>query len=225
MRIFIVDDEPDVCKLIKTLVEPLGVEVRICTDSREASAVLEKEKFDGIMLDAKMPNPDGCELARRIRTNPLNQHVPIIMITGQDDVDAMRRAFKAGVTFFIGKPFSREKIHALFRTARGTMLAERRRSVRLPLRVAVNCVRGEDRFVATSLNLGEGGMALENSDSTAVDDVLTVEFSMPDAKKTVKVTGQIRVKEPLGHTAIEFTEPLESGRDAIREYIYGKVTE
>ena len=137
----------------------------------------------------------------------------------------MRRAFQAGATFFIGKPFSREKIYAIFRTARGAMLAERRRGVRLPYQVAVSCVRGEDRFLATSMNLGEGGIALETSDPAVVNDVLTLEFSIPDVKRPIKVTGQIRVKDPSGRTSIEFIDPLESGRDLIREYIYGKVIE
>ena len=116
MKILVVDDEPEVCKLLKSMVEPLGVEVRTSSDSREAALIVENEKFDGIMLDAVMPNLDGFELARIIRTTPPNQQAPIIMITGMDDVDTMRRAFKAGATFFIGKPFSREKIYALFRT-------------------------------------------------------------------------------------------------------------
>jgi len=132
MRILLVDDEPDVCRLFKAMVEPLGVEVCTSSDSQEAAVILENEKFDGIMLDVAMPNMDGFELARRIRSTPPNQQAPIIMITGLDDVETMRRAFGAGATFFIGKPFSREKVYAIFRTARGAMLAEQRRFARLP---------------------------------------------------------------------------------------------
>jgi CheY-like chemotaxis protein len=225
MKILLVDDEPEICRLIKTIVEPLGVEVRTSSDSLEAALIATSDKFDGIIMDVAMPVMDGIELTRRIRSTPPNQQAPIIMITGMDDVATMRRAFQAGATFFIGKPFSREKIYAIFRTARGSMLAERRRGVRLPYRVAVSCVRGEDRFVATSMNLGEGGIALETSDPAVVNDVLTLEFSIPDVKRPIKVTGQIRRKDPSGRTSIEFVDPLESGRDLIREYIYGKVIE
>src|SRR5271157_3835465 len=105
MKILLVDDEPEVCRLVKTMVEPLGVEVRTSSDSREAALILQTEKFDGIMLDVAMPNLDGVELTRKIRASPPNQQVPIIMITGMDDVETMRRAFEAGATFFIGKPF------------------------------------------------------------------------------------------------------------------------
>jgi len=225
MKILLVDDEPEVCRLLKTMVEPLGVEVRTSSDSQEAALILENEKFDGIMLDVAMPKLDGFELTRKIRSTPPNQNAPIIMITGFDDVDTIRRAFEAGATFFIGKPFSREKVYALFRTARGAMLAERRRGARLPYRTTVTCFRGEERFNATSISIGESGMGLESSGTAQVDDVLALEFNMPDVKKPVKVTGKIRVKEATGRTSIEFIDPSDAGRDVIREFIHGKVTE
>lgn len=225
MKILLVDDEPQVCRLVKTLVEPLGVEVRTSSDSREAALILETEKFDGIMLDVAMPNLDGFELTRKIRATPPNQFAPIIMITGMDDADTMRRAFEAGATFFIGKPISREKIYAIFRTARGAMLAERRRYARLPYRTAVAGMREEERFNATSINIGEGGMGLESSGSAVVDEIVTLEFNMPDVKQPIKVTGKIRGKEASGRTSIQFIDPSEASRGVIREYIYSKITE
>ena len=230
MKILLVDDEPDICKLIKTLLEPLGVEVHTLSDSREAALILERDKFDGIMLDVAMPGLDGFQLARRIRSTPPNQHAPIIMLTGMDEVETMRRAFEAGVTFFLGKPVSREKIYAIFRTARGAMLAERRRTGRLPYRTAVNVAWEAQRFNSTSINISEGGMALEGSGPAAVGDVLTVGSmnSMevrPEAKHSLKVTGKIRGKDASGRTSIEFIDPTEASREIIREYMYGKITE
>jgi CheY-like chemotaxis protein len=225
MKILLVDDEPEVCRLVKTMVEPLGVEVRTSSDSQEAAIILANEKFDGIMLDIAMPKIDGFELTRKIRSTPPNQQAPIIMITGFDDADTIRRAFEAGATFFIGKPFSREKIYAIFRTARGAMLAERRRSAHVPYRTSVTCVREGERFNATSISIGEVGMTLESSGTAQVDDVLTLEFNMPDLKKPVKITGKIRVKEASGRTSIEFVDPRDAGRDVIREYIRDRVSE
>jgi len=68
-------------------------------------------------------------------------------------------------------------------------------------------------------------MELESSGTAQVDDVLTLEFNMPDLKKPIKVTGKVRVKEGSGRTSIEFTDPRDAGRDVIREYIHDKITE
>ena len=225
MKILLVDDEPEVCKFIKTLVEPLGVEVRTSSDSREAASILGTEKFDGFMLDVAMPVLNGIELTRKIRATPPNHQAPIIVMTGLDDVDTMRRAFEAGATFFIGKPFTREKIYAIFRTTRGAMLIERRRAARIPYRTTVTCIRDEDRFNVTSISIGEGGMGLESSGTAAIDDIVTLEFTLPEAKRPVKVTGKVRAKEASGRTSIEFTDSTEAGREAIREYVTSKVME
>jgi CheY-like chemotaxis protein len=225
MKILLADDEPEICLLIKTMFEPLGVEVCTSSDSREAASILETEKFDGIMLDIAMPGMDGIELARKIRSTPPNQQAPIIMITGLDDVDTMRRAFEAGATFFIGKPISREKIYAIFRTARGAMLAERRRWVRLPYRTAVSCVRGEERFTSTSTSIGESGMDLQGSGAAQAADVLTLEFNMPGVKEPIKITGKVREKDATGSSSIEFIDPAEAGREVIREFVYSRITE
>jgi CheY-like chemotaxis protein len=225
MKILLVDDEPDVCRMVKSMVEPMGVEVRTCSDSREAALIVGTEKFDGIMLDIAMPNLDGVELTRKIRATPPNQRAPIIVITGLDDVETMRRAFEAGATFFIGKPFSREKIYAIMRTARGALLAERRRSARLPYRTAVICLRGEEKFIATCVSIGEGGLGLESSATAVVDEVLTLEFNLPGAKHPIKVTGKVRGKEASGRTSIEFVDLSETGREAIRNYVYSKIAE
>jgi hypothetical protein len=147
------------------------------------------------------------------------------MLTGMDDVETMRRAFEAGVTFFLGKPVSREKIYAIFRTARGAMLAERRRSARLPYRTAVTVDWEAQRFNYISINISEGGMALEGSGPAVVGDTLSLEFNMPEAKHTIKVTGKIRGKDATGRTSIEFIDPAEASREIIREYMYGKITE
>jgi CheY-like chemotaxis protein len=177
------------------------------------------------MLDVAMPVLNGIELTRKIRATPPNHQAPIIVMTGLDDVDTMRRAFEAGATFFIGKPFTREKIYAIFRTTRGAMLIERRRAARIPYRTTVTCIRDEDRFNVTSISIGEGGMGLESSGTAAIDDIVTLEFTLPEAKRPVKVTGKVRAKEASGRTSIEFTDPTEAGREAIREYVTSKVIE
>ena len=225
MKILVVDDEAEICRMVKTMIEALGVEVHTSSDSREAAVILERDKFDGVMLDVAMPGLDGFQLARRIRSTPPNRQVPIIMMTGMDDVETMRRAFEAGVTLFIGKPISRERVYAIFRAARGAMLAERRRSARLPYRTGVNCVWEEQRFNSTSVNISEGGMALESSGPAKIGELIRLEFSLPDARQPIKVTGKIRGKEPSGRTSIEFTDTTEASRALIRDYVYGKITE
>ena len=109
LRILVVDDEPQVLEVFRTLLEPLGYEVLTTADSREAARRIEVENFDGIAVDGVMPQTDGFELTQKIRASRSNYGVPIIMFTEHDSAEIMRRAFQAGIRFFLAKPLSPEK--------------------------------------------------------------------------------------------------------------------
>jgi len=225
LKILVVDDEPDVCKLLKSLLEALGIETLALTDSQEAARRVASEKFDGIVLDARMPSPDGFELTRQVRTHPLNREAPIIMITASDDVATMRQGFRAGISFFLGKPFTQEKLYRLFRAARGSMLREKRRYARLPYRTVVICTFREEKHTVTSLNVCEGGLALESAAGAPPGEHLELEFRLPTSPQPLKLRGKVIRKEPPDRTAVLFVDLQESDRAALQEFIAGRVKE
>src|SRR5208282_3239243 len=132
MKLMVVDDDPAALELVQALVEPLGYEVLALADSRQAAECVKEQRFDGIFVDVQMPNLDGFELTSLIRASRSNSRVPIVMITALEDVETMRHGYKAGVTFFLTKPFNSEKLRGLLLTMRSTILREKTRYVRLP---------------------------------------------------------------------------------------------
>jgi CheY-like chemotaxis protein len=227
-KIMAVDDEPQVLELIKALVGPMGMEVATSVNSREAVERINTEVFDGFLLDARMPELDGFELARCIRKSPLNARVPVAMLTGYDDVETMRQGFKAGVTFFLGKPFTRERATGLFSAMRGAILREKRQHARLPYRAAVECSVGdppERSFKAESVNVGEGGMLIEPSGGAEKGQVLRLEFCMPNRKKSLRPLAKILRKDPPDRIAVQFTTIEPGDVEAIRDYIFGRTGE
>jgi CheY-like chemotaxis protein len=225
LKIMVVDDEPGVLKLIKTMVEPLGIKVVTIADSREASARLEREKFDGIFVDVRMPHMDGFELTTRVRASRSNGGIPIVMLTGLNDVEAMRQAFKVGVTFFLNKPFTRERVTRLLKAARGAMLRENRRYARLPLQTTVNCRWHDNRFKSTSLNISESGMLLESPGTVGVGQELELEFAIPQVPKPLTPRAQVVRKEPPDRIGIRFSTLAAGDREVIQRYISAGVKE
>ncbi len=250
VKIMVVDDEPDVLKLIKTIVEPWGYEVLALADSREAARRLDTDKFDGLVLDILMPYVDGFELVRRVRASPLNSGVPVLMITALSDVDTLRKCFALGVTFLLTKPFTYEHMHSLFSAARGSMLQERRRHARLPFCTLVECrfgAMGQKQFRAVSVNLGESGILLEPSGGLEVGEEVILEFTLPQVRHAQEPTrqeskksflpepatppgelctirGKIVRKAPPDRIGVQFVDPTPANRQAIQRYITGRVT-
>lgn len=227
LKIVAVDDDPEVLKLIKSIVEPLGCEILILGDSLEAARRLEQERFDGIFVDALMPNMDGFELTKRIRGSSLNSATPIVMITGQADAETMRRGFKAGVTCFLGKPITWERLYTLVRAMRAPMLREKIRHVRLPYQTPVKCRTGLDsgqQFVSASTVISERGMLLGSGGKLETGQEVDLEFEMPDAPKPLHVRGKVLRQEPPHRVAVEFIRISDDDREVIRRYIAGNVT-
>ena len=219
LRVLAVDDDPDVLEVFKTVVGALGWEVVAMTDSRAAAQRILQEKFDLVALDLRMPNLDGFELTERVRASNSNRGIPILMFTGFDDIETMRKAFAVGVTFYMPKPLNVQKLRGLFKAARGVMLQERRRYIRLPLRQSVTCHSGGKRFTVRSVDLGQGGILLETSCGLVEGDIAEVEFALPGASGSLKLMVRVVRTAPSEGVALEFIDPEPSERAALSNYV------
>ncbi len=72
----------------------------------EALSIFENLQPDIILLDVVMPKMDGFETCKRLRQSPRGANVPIVMITGLDDLESINQAYDAGATDFITKPIN-----------------------------------------------------------------------------------------------------------------------
>jgi len=223
MKLLVVDDEPEVLRLIKTILQSLGYEVLALTDSREAARRVDREKFDGIFLDARMPDPDGFALTRHVRDSASNCSVPIIMLTGYDDVETMRAGFKAGITFFVGKPPEVKQLGEMLRVFHGAMLREKRSYLRLPLRTVVSCRTDKQQFTCASVNLGEGGMLLDQSGGLEIGQEVELRFSLPQNPNALNPRAKIVRKDPSNRMAVHFVDLSAGDHKSIQAYIAGIV--
>jgi CheY-like chemotaxis protein len=219
LRILVVDDEPAALRLIKALVEPLGYEVLSLTDSRQAAEVVNRQKLDAVFVDVQMPGLDGFELTKLIRASRSNSTVPIVMTAELDEVDTMRRGFKAGVTFFLNKPFNPDKLRGLLLTLRSAILKERRRNVRLPFQATVTCRWGEKQSKLISANISECGMLLESLVGLEPGQEIDSQFMLPLGQVPLKPRAKIVRKEPPDRVGVVFLGLTPQDQEAVRKFI------
>lgn len=223
LKILAVDDEVASLDLFRGIVEPLGYQVVGLTDSRAAAQRIMQEKFDMVALDVNMPHLNGFELAGRVRGSPLNQTVPIFMFTACNDIATMRDGYAAGVTFYIVKPLSVAKLRGLFGAARGMMIQERRRYIRLPFEADVIFSVAGRRFKGRSVDLGQGGISLRGSCGLADGDIAEVEFSVPGESRPLNIMSKvIRTPDPRD-MALEFIEPEPTVRAALMRFVAAQI--
>ena len=126
-RILVVDDEPQIVRLCVEMLTPLGFDVHGLTSSPEALTYLERETFDLLILDVKMPHVDGLTLLRRARE--LDPNLTAVIITGYATLDKAIQALSAGARGFILKPFGFDELTQAVEDA----LAQRQREQELSL--------------------------------------------------------------------------------------------
>jgi diguanylate cyclase (GGDEF)-like protein len=104
-RILVADDDPAALMLMEAALRVAGYSVATARDGDEALRLFHGGRFDLVMLDIDMPGRNGLELCRELRIEA-GELLPIVMVTGMDDVESVDAAFRAGATDFISKPIS-----------------------------------------------------------------------------------------------------------------------
>jgi len=104
--VLLVDDDTVGLMMAEGPLEEAGFTVVQANDGIEAVAQFEKHRPDLVIMDAVMPNMDGFQAIALIRQTKLGSHVPILMITGLDDLDSITRAYDEGATDFLTKPIN-----------------------------------------------------------------------------------------------------------------------
>jgi two-component system cell cycle response regulator len=105
-RILIVDDIPVNIRLLAAKLARDYYVISTAENGREALKKVEEEKPDIILLDVMMPEMDGFETCRRLKTNPATAFIPVVMITALSDVADRVRGLAAGADDFLGKPIN-----------------------------------------------------------------------------------------------------------------------
>lgn len=112
MRILIVDDEPQITRVLRTSLQGTGHEVTVAQDGAEALAKFLKSRFDLVITDLTMPGMDGIELTREIRER---SPVPIIVLSVRSQDASKVAALDEGADDYITKPFSIQELLARVR--------------------------------------------------------------------------------------------------------------
>lgn len=113
IRVLVVDDEPSILELLRTALVALGgYEVETARSGREALAMLGDDRplFDLVLLDIQMPEMNGVDVCKRMRDTLGYRFVPIIMLTAMSQMEYVDKAFIAGATDYITKPFNFEDL-------------------------------------------------------------------------------------------------------------------
>jgi len=109
MKILVVDDFSTMRRIVKNVLKQLGFEnIEEAEDGAQAYMKLKTGGFEFVVSDWNMPNMDGLDLLKKVRSDPELSKLPILMVTAETEKEKVVEAIKAGVSSYIVKPFTAE---------------------------------------------------------------------------------------------------------------------
>jgi DNA-binding NtrC family response regulator len=107
-NVLVVDDDNAICRIVHRMLSDEQYQVQTSQSVADAFQAIEQKPFDAYVLDYKLPDGSGLDVAERIRSK--GSEAPIILMSGYDESAVALRAEKSRIFDFLQKPFSREMI-------------------------------------------------------------------------------------------------------------------
>ena len=102
----VVDDNPDIITIVKTILEGKGFNVLSASSGQELLNLLQGERPDLIILDIMMPEMDGLEVLSRLKGVTETASIPVILLTAKVQYEDVLGGYKLGADYYITKPFT-----------------------------------------------------------------------------------------------------------------------
>lgn len=110
MRLLIADDEMNLAKALRAVLEDEGHNCGVCFDGNSAIRLISQEIYDGLILDIMIPEKNGYEVLNQIRKQ--KDDIPVLLLSALNEVDDQVTGFDLGANDYLSKPFSTKKLIA-----------------------------------------------------------------------------------------------------------------
>lgn len=105
-RVLLAEDEPNIVESLRFLLQRAGFDVDVEANGRAALDAVALSRPDVLILDVMLPELDGLEVLRRLRSQRNETHLPVLMLTAKGQREDRERAIEAGADLFLTKPFA-----------------------------------------------------------------------------------------------------------------------
>ncbi len=178
LRILMIDDEPFYYKMVQPGFKKAGYKLEYALSGGEGLTKLTTFNPDVIILDVRLPDMSGFDIIQRLRAHPVYASVPVIFISGQNQLNDKLQAFELGADDYLEKPFQTEEL-----IARLSILARRGKAIQMVQQsetfikpattVALHSLRGGVGCSSLAVNLGLAFYQIWKKPTLLIDAVLS----------------------------------------------------
>jgi CheY-like chemotaxis protein len=207
----------DLIRVIRPIMEKLGIDMEICQEARKAADLLFSQKFDALIVDCD-DLQGGLEALEGLRSTPSNRNSVVFAVLNGKKTTT-QQAFGMGANFVLQKPITTLNASRCFNAALNFMLRERRRYFRQPVKMMVTVVLDEKEVRATSTNISEGGIAVLLRHALPKNVTPRLKFVLPGTDTGMSLESEVAWVDIKGSVGLRFRNLPERSQQILETWL------
>lgn len=224
LKCLLVSSDEKTVRILRRVLSDLEISVEHCESSEAAIRKLTRQRFESIIVDCSHPQ-DSAAVLRAAKAAPANNRAIGIVLV--EPGLGLRGGFDMGAHFVLHKPLSSERAKASFRAVRALMKRERRRQLRVPVQIPVECraFGSAVHYKATTLDICEGGMAIQFPGPYPKESSLRFTLDLPGMDRKFEVEGELAWEGHRAQAGVRFKAISDEQLQTLRQWLNGQLPE
>jgi len=215
LKSLLLSSDEKTVRVLRRVLSDLEIDVEYCSAADDANRRITRQRFEAIIVDG-VNAEEASSVFRGAKAAPVNKRALTIVLV--ESPIGLKGGFEMGAHFVLHKPLAVERAKASFRAVRSLMKSERRRQLRVAVQIPVECY-GSGRYKARTLDLCEGGMAIQFSGRVAKENSLRFSFELPGMGQTLEIHGELAWEGNGDQAGVRFKNATDEQRNTIREWL------
>ena len=224
LKSLLVSCDEKTVRVLRRVLSDLEIAIEHCDTADAAIRKLTRQRFESIIVDCSNPEEAGAVL-RATKSAPANNRAIAIILV--ESGLGLRGGFEMGAHFVLHKPLSGERAKASFRAVRALMKRERRRQLRVAVQISVECraFGSAMRYKAKTIDLCEGGMAIQFPGSIPKESSLRFSLDLPGMDRKFEVEGELAWEGQREQAGVRFKTISEEQLQTLRQWLSSQLPE
>ena len=224
LKCLLVSSDEKTVRILRRVLSDLEIMVEHCDSTDSAIRKITRQRFESIIVDCAVP-AEATNILRAAKSAPANNRAIGIVLV--DPTLGLRGGFDMGAHFVLHKPLSGERAKASFRAVRALMKRERRRQLRVIVQIPVEARAFGSGvvFKASTLDLCEGGMAVQFPGALPKDNTLRFTLDLPGMTQKFEVEGELAWGGQRAQAGVRFKSISEEQLQTLRQWLNSQLPE
>jgi len=221
LKSLLLSSDEKTVRVLRRVLSDLEIDVAHCSCADHAIRLITRQRFEAIIVDATS-SEEAISVFQAAKAAPVNKRAIGIVLV--ESPVGLKGGFEMGAHFVLHKPLAVERAKASFRAVRALMKRERRLQMRVAVQIPVDC-QGSHRYKAKTLDLCEGGMAIQFAGRAARENMLRFALELPGTGYKLELHGELAWEGNGDQAGVRFKDATEEQRKALRQWINSQLPE